>query len=88
MIQIINIEPITLEYNTLYCVGYSRSVPDMIHYTNIELAQVLRYIERTRVVHGVKVQIDDKHTQHVIDYLENNAEELLTEMIENKQTIN
>ena len=83
MITINGIEPIQLDHNVLYCVGYSRDIPDMIHYTNIELAQVLRYIARTRPMKGVKVWTDEVTTMHVVDYLEENIETLLTEIIEN-----
>ena len=81
MITINGIEPITHDYSTLYCVGYSRDIPDMIHYTNIELAQILRYIARTRPMQGVKVWTDEVTTMHVVDYLELYIEELLIEMI-------
>lgn len=85
MITLLGIEPIQQDYNVLYCVGYSRGVADQINYTDIELAQLLRHIERTRPVKGVQVQVDEERSEHIVNYLENNIETLLTEMIENEK---
>lgn len=83
MITLLGIEPIQCDHNVLYCVGYSRNVADQINYTDIELAQVLRHIEQTRPLRGVQVQVDEERTEHIVNYLENNIETLLTEIIEN-----
>jgi len=85
MITLTGIEPIQCDHNVLYCVGYTTGAPDNLNYTDIELAQLLRHIERTRAVQGVKVQIDEEHSEHIVNYLENNIELLLTEMIENEK---
>lgn len=85
MITLIGIEPIQCDHNVLYCVGYTTGAPDNLNYTDIELAQLLRHIERTREVRGVKVQVDEEHSEHIVNYLETNIELLLTEMIENEK---
>lgn len=84
MIQILNIETITKDHTELYCVSYSKDIADMIHYTNFDTAQLLHYIQRSRVVQGVKV-ITDTVAEHIINYLEQNFELLITEMIINNQ---
>jgi hypothetical protein len=55
----------------------------MVHYTNIDLTQLLMYIARTRIVHGVKVQVDEERSEHILNYLETNFEQLILEMITN-----
>lgn len=81
MIQILNIESLQVELNELYCVAYSREVADIIHYTNFDRGEVLHYIQKSRNVVGVKVIEEDKHPEHIINYLERNIEMLISEMI-------
>jgi hypothetical protein len=81
MTRILEIETITCDHNELHCVAYTRNHPDMIHYTNIDLAQLLSHIERTRIVRGVKVQVNEEHSEHILNFLEQNFEELILEMI-------
>jgi hypothetical protein len=53
----------------------------MVNYTNIDLTQLLMHIGRTRSVRGVKVQVDEKRSEHILSYLEQNFEALILEMI-------
>lgn len=84
MIQILEIETITKDHNEVYCVAYSREVADMIHYTNIDLAQLLHYINTSRNVIRTNV-VTDESTEHILNYLERNHEMLITEMIINSK---
>jgi|LakMenE01Jun11ns_1017448.scaffolds.fasta_scaffold8605828_1 hypothetical protein len=83
MTRILEIETITCDHNELHCVAYTQDQPDMVHYTNIDLTQLLMYIARTRIVHGVKVQVDEERSEHILNYLETNFEQLILEMITN-----
>jgi hypothetical protein len=81
MITILEIETIQCEHNELHCVAYTKDQPDMVHYTNIDLTQLLMHIGRTRLVRGVKVQVDEERSEHILNYLEQNFEALILEMI-------
>jgi hypothetical protein len=81
MITILEIETIQCDHNELHCVAYTKDQPDMVHYTNIDLTQLLIHIGRTRSVRGVKVQVDEECSEHILNYLEQNFEALILEII-------
>lgn len=81
MITILEIETIQCDHNELHCVAYTKDQPDMVHYTNIDLTQLLIHIVRTRSVRGVKVQVDEECSEHILNYLEQNFEALILEII-------
>lgn len=84
MIQILNIETIKSEFTEVYCVAYSKDVADHIHYTNFDTPQMLHYIQNFKDLRGVQVHENDT-TIHIINYLEQNFEKIITEMILNNQ---